>query len=90
MMKITVDISLYPLDQDYIPPIKTFIRRLREFEGLEIVTNQLSTQLRGEYQLVTSALNAAMEETMKSGPKTVFVTKFLNSDLDISRLPHIE
>ena len=42
-MKITVDISMYPLDSNYIPPIKAFIRALREHEGLEIVTNQLST-----------------------------------------------
>ena len=27
-MKIAVDISLYPLDADYVPPIKDFIERL--------------------------------------------------------------
>ena len=28
-MKITLDISMYPLDADYKPPIKSFIRDLR-------------------------------------------------------------
>ena len=27
-MRIAVDISLYPLDADYVPPIKDFIERL--------------------------------------------------------------
>jgi len=27
-MRIVVDISLYPLDADYVPPIRDFIERL--------------------------------------------------------------
>ena len=49
-MIITADISMYPLDSDFIPPITEFIKRLRSFPGLEIVINQLSTQLRGEFE----------------------------------------
>jgi len=89
-MKITVDISMYPLDSNYIPPIKTFIRALRAFEGLEIVTNQLSTQIRGEFDAVMSALRDCMREGMISNRKVVFVTRFLNSDLEIGRLPNID
>jgi uncharacterized protein YqgV (UPF0045/DUF77 family) len=89
-MKITVDISLYPLDSDYLPAIKAFIRRLREFEGLELVTNQLSTQVRGEFRQVTTALNSCMHDSMQSGRKMVFVTRYLNSDLDIGKLPQID
>ena len=89
-MKITVDISMYPLDADYIPPIKAFIRALRQFDALEIVTNQLSTQICGEFDAVTSALTAAMREGMEQNRKVVFVTRYLNSDLEISRLPQID
>jgi uncharacterized protein YqgV (UPF0045/DUF77 family) len=89
-MKITVDISLYPLDSDYLPPIKGFIQKLRRCEGLELVTNQLSTQIRGEFEQVTQALNDCMHDSMKSGQKMVFVTRYLNSDLDIGRLPQID
>jgi len=89
-MKITVDISLYPLDSDFLPPIKGFIRRLRQFDGLELVTNQLSTQIRGEFQQVTEALNQCMFESMQSGKKMVFVTRYLNSDLEIGRPPQID
>lgn len=89
-MNITVDISLYPLNSDFLPPIKDFIRRLRQCDGLELVTNQLSTQIRGEFETVTTALNRCMSESMQSGQKMVFVTRYLNSDLDIGRLPRID
>ena len=89
-MIITVDISLYPLESDFLPPIKEFIRRLRTFDGLELVTNQLSTQVRGDFDAVTHALNQCMKESMNSGGKMVFVTRYLNSDLEISQLPEID
>jgi len=89
-MKITVDISLYPLDSNYLPPIKNFIRKLRRCDGLELVTNQLSTQVRGEFEQVTAALNQCMHESMQSGQKMVFVTRYLNSDLEIGRPPQID
>jgi uncharacterized protein YqgV (UPF0045/DUF77 family) len=89
-MKITVDISMYPLAEDYKPVIKTFIRKLREFDGLTLVTNQLSTQINGEFDAVTTALNACIRESMEAQNKVVFVTRYLNVDLDIATLPNIE
>jgi uncharacterized protein YqgV (UPF0045/DUF77 family) len=89
-MKITVDISMYPLDSDYKPPIKKFIRRLRTYPDLEIVSNQLSTQLCGEFMEVTSALNSCMHETMLEDGRVVFVTRYLNAGLDISSAPEID
>lgn len=89
-MKITADISLYPLDSDYVPTIKAFILRLRTFPGLEIVTNQLSTQLRGEFDQVTTAINTCIHESMSGEQKVVFVARYLNSDLEIGTLPNID
>ena len=88
-MNITVDISMYPLADDYKPAIKAFIRRLREFEGLALVTNQLSTQLRGEFEAVTSAVNACMHEAMQAPHTVVLVVKYLNIDADINRVPSL-
>ena len=89
-MNITVDISMYPLDANYKPAIKTFIRRLRETAGLELVTNQLSTQVRGEFGQVTAAINECMRESMEGEQRVVFVARYLNADLDISSLPDID
>ena len=35
-MKVAVDISLYPLDADFIPPIKDVIARLNDYPDLQV------------------------------------------------------
>ena len=47
-MQVAVDISLYPLDEDFIPPIKNVIERLEQHTGVEVECNRMSTQLRGQ------------------------------------------
>lgn len=89
-MNITVDISMYPLDADYKPAIKAFIRKLRACDGLTLVTNQMSTQINGEFDAVTGALQSCIRESMEKHGKVVFVTRYLNADLDIARLPDID
>jgi hypothetical protein len=81
---------MYPLDADYKPAIKAFIRRLRTFDGLSLLSNQLSTQINGEYEQVTNAINTCVRESMEQQEKVVFVARYLNADLDISRLPDID
>lgn len=89
-MNITADISLYPLADDFVPAITAFILALRAEPGLEIVTNQLSTQVRGSFAAVTGGLNRCMQESMASGQPLIFVLKIVNADLPIATLPHIE
>jgi uncharacterized protein YqgV (UPF0045/DUF77 family) len=88
-MKITVDLSMYPLDADYKMPIKAFIRRLREYSDLELVTNQMSTQIRGDHAQVLAAVNACMTEAMQDEGRVVFVARYINADLNIAELPDI-
>lgn len=88
-MRITAEISLYPLDERFIDHIGDFILRLREEPGIEVVSNQLSTQLRGEFAAVSGALNRCMEASMASRQTLVFVVKYLNADLPITTAPRI-
>ena len=80
-MRVAVDISLYPLDRDFIPPIKDVIDRLNAHDSLEVVTNPMSTQIRGEYDDVMQALNAEIRGTFEQLPKAVFAIKILNNPL---------
>lgn len=80
-MRVAVDISLYPLDADFIPPIKDVIERLNGYPGLEVVTNPMSTQLRGEFDEVMAALNREIGTTFEQVPKAVFVIKILNNPI---------
>lgn len=88
-MKITADISMYPLDPGYGTPIIAFIRDLREQPGIEVVTNAMSTQLRGEFDAVTGALATCMRRRMAEDRTVVFVTRFLNLDLPITEAPDL-
>ena len=81
-MRVAVDISLYPLDSDFIPPIKDVIRRLTSHDSIEAVTNPMSTQLRGEYDDVMNALKQEVGVTFEQLPKAVFAIRILNNPLE--------
>ncbi|MCH7852827.1 MAG: thiamine-binding protein [Proteobacteria bacterium] len=80
-MRIAVDISLYPLDKNFLPPIRNIIERLNAHEALEVVTNPMSTQIRGEYDVVMQALNQEIRVSFEQLPKAVFTIKILNNPL---------
>ncbi len=48
-LEIGVEMSLYPLNADYIPPIQNFIDRLNAAGRFKIITNSMSTQVFGSY-----------------------------------------
>ena len=78
-MKIAVDISLYPLDKDFIPPIKNFIHRLNNYNSIEVIINNMSTQIIGEYEVIMSILNNEIRDTFEELPKAIFAVKILNN-----------
>jgi uncharacterized protein YqgV (UPF0045/DUF77 family) len=88
-MKIVADVSLYPLKNGPIPTIIEFIKELQGHDGIEIATNQLSTQLRGEFEVVTGAINHCMQRAMTEPNTVVLVVKYLNIDAEIGRAPSL-
>jgi uncharacterized protein YqgV (UPF0045/DUF77 family) len=76
-MRTAVEISLYPLDADYVPPIKDFIERLNAHAGLTVGTNAMSTQVAGEHALVFAALEQETRRTFEADRRAVFVIKVL-------------
>ena len=80
-MRVAVDISLYPLDQDFIPPIKDVIERLNARADIEVVTNPMATQIRGECETVMDVLKDEIGKTFEQIPKAVFVIKILNNPI---------
>ncbi|MDQ1242401.1 MAG: hypothetical protein QG601_316 [Pseudomonadota bacterium] len=79
-MRIAVDISLYPLEVDYVPPIKDFIERLNRHLELRVETNAMSTQVSGEHDRVFAILGAETKQTFASGSRAVFVMKLLGGE----------
>jgi len=81
-MQVSIDISLYPLQADYEPAIIQFIQRLNEHEGLQVATNELSTHVTGEYDLLMPILQKEMKITFSSDAKYAFVLKVLNVGIE--------
>jgi uncharacterized protein YqgV (UPF0045/DUF77 family) len=78
--RIAVDISLYPLDANYVPPIKEFIERLNRHDGLNVVTNAFSTQVAGEHDRVFEVLAQETRQSFARGGRAVFVMKVLGGE----------
>jgi len=76
-MDIGVEISLYPLNADFIPPIQTFIDRLNADGRLKVVTNSMSTQIFGSYDIVFEVLQRELRPAFTRGGKSIFVMKVL-------------
>jgi uncharacterized protein YqgV (UPF0045/DUF77 family) len=76
-LEIGVEISLYPLNADYIPPIQDFIDRLNAAGKFKVITNSMSTQVFGAYDDVFGALQREIRETFQHNAKAVFVMKVL-------------
>jgi uncharacterized protein YqgV (UPF0045/DUF77 family) len=76
-MEIGVEISLYPLNADNIPPIQNFIDRLNAGGSLRIVTNSMSTQIFGDYDAVMPLLLRELRQSFIDNDKAVFVMKVL-------------
>ena len=83
-MTLTAELSLYPLDEDYIPVIQSLIDGLNKREGLKVVTNAMSTQIQGEHELVMSAVGDTLLASYEHyGSRQVLVCKFISMALDI-------
>lgn len=79
-MHTAIEISLYPLDSDFIPPIKAFIERLNTYPEIRVTTNAMSTQIAGEHQRLFEILARETATTFAAAGRKVFVMKVLGGE----------
>lgn len=78
-MKISVEISYYPLVEAYKVPIKSFITSLQATGKLSVRTNSMSTHVFGEYDEVMAGITACIKEAFEL-PSSIFTLKIMNLD----------
>ncbi|MDC3332882.1 hypothetical protein OAV62_01435 [bacterium] len=83
-MQLSVDVSMYPLKDEYIPAIQGFIDRVNTYSGLEVITNTMTTQIFGDYDLVMDVMRDEMRRSFEQFGRAVFVCKFIDSNLSPS------
>lgn len=81
-MKVTLEISNYPLDKDYEPIILDFIDRFKN-GGYNVKVNATSTHVTGDYDGVMSLLTQEVKTSFEKFGKMIFVVKILKGELDL-------
>ena len=81
-MMLSVELTMYPFNSDYIPPIKAFIDQVNSIENLTVKTFPTGTIIMGEYDHVMDSLKTLLKWSYETQGKAVFVAKFLpNSEV---------
>lgn len=73
-MTSTIEISFYPLNNQYPASVVNFLQKLRSIPGIEINTNGMSTILIGPYKNLWPHLGKLIERQLAS-EDCVFVLK---------------
>ena len=76
-MKLTVEISMYPLQDDYIVPIKGIIDRFNSYSDIKVKTVPTCTLLTGEYDRLMEIMAVEIKHCFDTYGKAVYVAKFL-------------
>ena len=79
-MEISVDISLYPLQEGYEKPILAFITALEKEQSIDVVRNELSTQVHGDYHTIMQLLEKEILSVFDEIPHSIFVMKLVGNN----------
>lgn len=78
-MKISVELTLTPLQDEYEPAIIDFIKKLRN-SGLTVLENPLSTQVYGDYDEVMNLLQKEVKVALEAVERGLIYMKIVKSD----------
>lgn len=78
-MKISVELTFSPLQDDFEQHIIGFIKKLRD-SGLTILENPLSTQVYGPYDQVMQVLNKEIKTAFELMDRGLLYMKIVKSD----------
>ncbi|MFT6733990.1 MAG: hypothetical protein ACJAS9_002185 [Polaribacter sp.] len=85
-MKISAEISLYPLDSEYLSIIKDIVGRLNQDKRVSCYTNTMSSQIFGQFDDVLDVVKETLQYSFKTYGKQVLVAKFLNGDVEPNQI----
>lgn len=78
-MKISVELTLTPLQNEFEEPIINFIKKLRA-SGLTVLENPLSTQIYGDYDTVMQLLTLEIKEALTLLDNGLLLMKIVKTD----------
>lgn len=78
-MKISVELTLTPLQDQFEPAIVQLIKKLRA-SNLKILENPLSTQVYGDYDVVMELLKSEIKEAFELIDNGLLFMKIVKTD----------
>ena len=78
-MKISIDLTLSPLQDDYEKHVIAFIKTLRASK-FTVLENPLSTQIYGDYDELMPFLNAQIKKSFDNQDVCVLTMKLVKTD----------
>ena len=78
-MKISVELTLAPLKDSYVPTIKSFIKKIRKL-GVIINETPLSTQIFGEYDQIMNMIIPMIRKTFEDEDAVMLHIKMIKGD----------
>jgi uncharacterized protein YqgV (UPF0045/DUF77 family) len=78
-MKISVELTLTPLQDNFEPAIIHFIKKLRA-SNLKVLENPLITQVYGDYDEVMRLLNSEIKEVFELIENGLLYMKIIKTD----------
>lgn len=85
-MQATLEVSLNPLTEDYDAVVTAFCERLKNYNGIKVEVNGLSTQLFGDYDRLMEIVQHEVKAVLAAQP-AVFHMKMARGILTRERLP---
>ena len=78
-MKLSIELTLTPLKNDFVASIKLFIKQLRGL-GFDIKENPLSTQIYGDFDLIMNKLVPLIKKTFDEEESIMLHLKMVKGD----------
>ena len=76
-MQVTIDVSMYPFNSDFEPPIKEFISKINLHQDLKIKTFPTSSVVQGDYGKAMEAIKDTISICNDQSEKAVYVLKVI-------------
>lgn len=87
-MNISIEISMYPMQSDYIPTIDLFLSQLHKTDGIKVRTNNMSTQVFGAADAIFPLVQKLITDTYRNTEQCPFVIKVLKYDVSENSIPN--
>lgn len=76
-MKLSAEITMYPLQDKYLPIIEDFIDHLKIYKDITLEVFPTCTVIMGNFDVVMEVVSSSIKWSTNNRDKAVFVAKFL-------------